>query len=209
MANKKKCLVPNRKRNSQQKLAQRDICSEAQHSDVFNLRCLKHPLFENLDMATEEEAPFAPVFAPTAEEFKEFGKYIEKIQPLCTGGICKIIPPPEWTKNLSELLNYEELDLTIPHPIQQLVEGNKGIYQLLLLEKPKLTLSQFKKLAEKEVPPKSNKYGHEHDSVEQIFWKNVRFSPPMYGADMLGSLFNDKIEDWNLNHLKGSSAFRR
>lgn len=38
--------------------------------------------------------------------------------------------------------------------------------------------------------------------VEYKFWKNIRFSPPLYGADSAGTLFDDKVcTSWNLNHL--------
>ena len=32
------------------------------------------------------------------------------------------------------------------------------------------------------------------------FWKNITFSPPLYSADMVGSLFDENVP-WNLREL--------
>ncbi|SCU85834.1 LANO_0C05622g1_1 [Lachancea nothofagi CBS 11611] len=37
--------------------------------------------------------------------------------------------------------------------------------------------------------------------LESYFWKTLAFTPPMYGADALGSLFQDKIDVWNVSKL--------
>ncbi|SCU90438.1 LADA_0F04082g1_1 [Lachancea dasiensis] len=39
------------------------------------------------------------------------------------------------------------------------------------------------------------------DFLESYFWKTLAFTPPMYGADTLGSLFQDKVEVWNVSKL--------
>ena len=76
--------------------------------------------------------------------------------------------------------------------------GNKGVYQLLLVESNPVTVQQFKDIAEKEKPSKSK---YNQDDAERIFWKNVRFNPPMYGADMNGTLFPKTVESWNPQRL--------
>lgn len=39
-----------------------------------------------------------PVFKPTYDEFKDFERYMEAIQPWgMTSGIVKVIPPKEWS----------------------------------------------------------------------------------------------------------------
>lgn len=137
----------------------------------------------------------APVFTPTMEEFHDFSKYVQSIEPLCKCGIARIIPPKEWNENFT----YDNIDLVIPTPIKQFVSGQKGVYQLLLMEAPQITVTEFEELALKEKIPKSSKY--DYDSVERTFWKNLRFNPPMYGADMSGSFFGEDVKYWNLNHL--------
>jgi len=36
--------------------------------------------------------------------------------------------------------------------------------------------------------------------VEDLFWKNISFSPPLYGADIKGTLMDKGIQ-WNLTEL--------
>lgn len=39
------------------------------------------------------------------------------------------------------------------------------------------------------------------EELERIYWKTLTFAPPLYGADVLGTLFDDNTESWNLNKL--------
>ncbi|KAI1156612.1 hypothetical protein F4825DRAFT_403397 [Nemania diffusa] len=39
------------------------------------------------------------------------------------------------------------------------------------------------------------------EELERIYWKTLTYAPPLYGADVLGTLFNETTEDWNLNKL--------
>ncbi|TGJ87240.1 hypothetical protein E0Z10_g1501 [Xylaria hypoxylon] len=39
------------------------------------------------------------------------------------------------------------------------------------------------------------------EELERIYWKTLTYAPPLYGADVLGTLFNDSTEEWNLNQL--------
>lgn len=39
------------------------------------------------------------------------------------------------------------------------------------------------------------------DFLENIYWKTIAYKEPMYGADMPGSLFDDKTDAWNVAHL--------
>lgn len=39
------------------------------------------------------------------------------------------------------------------------------------------------------------------DFLEKIYWKTIAYKEPMYGADMPGSLFDDKTRSWNVAHL--------
>lgn len=45
-----------------------------------------------------ESPPFAPIFHPNEDEFKDALDYIAKIKPMAeSAGICKIVPPKGWT----------------------------------------------------------------------------------------------------------------
>jgi len=37
--------------------------------------------------------------------------------------------------------------------------------------------------------------------LERIYWKTLTFNNPLYGADMPGSLFDDRTEVWNVAKL--------
>ncbi|KAK9427855.1 JmjC domain, hydroxylase-domain-containing protein [Lipomyces doorenjongii] len=39
------------------------------------------------------------------------------------------------------------------------------------------------------------------EELERIYWKTITYNNPMYGADMLGSLFTDATKEWNVAHL--------
>ncbi|KAI0967961.1 hypothetical protein F4678DRAFT_444109 [Xylaria arbuscula] len=39
------------------------------------------------------------------------------------------------------------------------------------------------------------------EELERIYWKTLTYAPPLYGADVLGTLFDDSTEQWNLNKL--------
>ena len=39
------------------------------------------------------------------------------------------------------------------------------------------------------------------EELERIYWKTLTYAPPLYGADLMGTLFDDSVESWNLNNL--------
>lgn len=39
------------------------------------------------------------------------------------------------------------------------------------------------------------------EELERAYWKTLTYAPPLYGADMLGSLFDDRTKIWNLDKL--------
>ena len=39
------------------------------------------------------------------------------------------------------------------------------------------------------------------EELERAYWKTLTYAPPLYGADMMGTLFDDSTETWSLNKL--------
>lgn len=142
-----------------------------------------------------------PVFHPTLEEFTSgFTQYIERIQGVCMDyGLAKIVPPSEWNPKASNWFGPASNRLVIPAPITQYVNGGKGIFQQTNVVQKPMKVSEFKKLAEKAKEARGNAVSDEE--IERRFWKNIRFEPPMYGADMKGSLFPPSLFHWNVSRL--------
>ncbi|RFU33611.1 hypothetical protein B7463_g2750, partial [Scytalidium lignicola] len=40
------------------------------------------------------------------------------------------------------------------------------------------------------------------EELERVYWKTLTYAPPLYGADMPGSLFDDRTTEWNLGKLE-------
>lgn len=39
------------------------------------------------------------------------------------------------------------------------------------------------------------------EELERAYWRTLTYAPPLYGADMLGSLFDERTTTWNLGNL--------
>uniref|UniRef100_A0A8C7XPS8 [histone H3]-trimethyl-L-lysine(9) demethylase n=1 Tax=Oryzias sinensis TaxID=183150 RepID=A0A8C7XPS8_9TELE len=135
-------------------------------------------------------------FYPTAEEFKNFNRYIAYIESKGAhkAGLAKIVPPKDWRPRKS----YDDIDdLVIPAPIQQVVTGQSGLFTQYNIQKRSMTVREFRKIAnsDKFCSPRYDDF----DELERKYWKNVTFNPPIYGADVNGSLY-DPVK-WNICHL--------
>uniref|UniRef100_A0A672YT35 [histone H3]-trimethyl-L-lysine(9) demethylase n=1 Tax=Sphaeramia orbicularis TaxID=375764 RepID=A0A672YT35_9TELE len=137
-------------------------------------------------------------FYPTAEEFKNFTRYVAYIesQGAHKAGLAKIVPPKEWKPRSS----YDNIDdLVIPAPIQQVVTGQSGLFTQYNIQKKSMTVRDFRKIAN------SDKFCSPHyddfEELERKYWKNVTFNPPIYGADVNGTLYDPGVKEWNICHL--------
>lgn len=142
--------------------------------------------------------PKIMVFRPTMEEFKDFNKYIDYIesQGAHKAGLAKVIPPPEWTPRR---VGYENVDLTVPAPITQVVSGCQGLYTQYNIQRKGIHVKDFEKLAnsDRHHTPRHADY----EELERKYWKNITFVSPVYGADISGSLYDDDQDYWNINRL--------
>ncbi|KAM6230063.1 lysine-specific demethylase 4C-like [Porphyrio hochstetteri] len=137
-------------------------------------------------------------FRPSMEEFRDFDKYVEYMESKGAhrAGVAKVIPPKEWKPRK----NYDDIeDLVIPAPIQQRVSGQSGLFTQRSIQKKPMTVKEFKELANsaKYRTPKHKDYG----DLERKYWRNLTFVPPIYGADVSGSIYDEGIEEWNMSHL--------
>jgi hypothetical protein len=53
-----------------------------------------------------------------------------------------VIPPKGWKARKD---NYKNLEFVIPHPIEQIVSGKEGYYELFLMTRESRTLSKYEK----------------------------------------------------------------
>lgn len=143
--------------------------------------------------------PEIMVFRPTWEEFKDFKTYIAYIESegAHKAGIAKIIPPPEWVP-CKDGYDIKLMNINIPSPISQVVTGKQGLYQQLNVQRPAISVQDFRELAESKEyrAPKGD-----YNELERSYWKNITFVPPIYGADVPGSLMDKTVKVWNINKL--------
>uniref|UniRef100_A0A2A4K8D7 [histone H3]-trimethyl-L-lysine(9) demethylase n=1 Tax=Heliothis virescens TaxID=7102 RepID=A0A2A4K8D7_HELVI len=140
------------------------------------------------------------VFRPTWEEFKDFNKYIQYMESKGAhkAGLAKVIPPPEWVPRKSGY-DLEQLNVTIPSPICQVVTGKQGLFQQINIQKKAMTVKQFAVMANsaKYCTPRHTSY----EDLERKYWKNVTYVAPIYGADVNGSITDPDVKEWNINSL--------
>ncbi|XP_038858772.1 lysine-specific demethylase 4A-like isoform X1 [Salvelinus namaycush] len=154
-------------------------------------------------MATDMESQQTPdsrimTFHPTKEEFKDFSRYIAYMesQGAHRAGMAKVIPPKDWKPRRT----YDDIDdLVIPAPIQQVVTGQSGLFTQYNIQKKPMTVREFRKTANTD--KFCNPRYVDFEELERKFWKNLTFNPPLYGADINGTLYDPDVTEWNIGHL--------
>ncbi|KAI8426809.1 hypothetical protein MSG28_014492 [Choristoneura fumiferana] len=152
------------------------------------------------DVFSAGGVPVIQTFRPTWEEFKDFNKYIQHMESKGAhrAGLAKVIPPPEWVPRKSGY-DLNDLNITIPSPICQVVTGKQGLFQQINIQKKAMTVKQFSILANsaKYCTPRHSSF----EDLERKYWKNVTYVAPIYGADVNGSITDPDVKEWNINHL--------
>uniref|UniRef100_A0A4W5QH71 [histone H3]-trimethyl-L-lysine(9) demethylase n=1 Tax=Hucho hucho TaxID=62062 RepID=A0A4W5QH71_9TELE len=154
-------------------------------------------------MATDTASQQTPgsrimTFHPTKEEFKDFSCYIAYMesQGAHRAGMAKVIPPKDWKPRRT----YDDIDdLVIPAPIQQVVTGQSGLFTQYNIQKKPMTVREFRKTANTD--KFCNPRYVDFEELERKFWKNLTFNPPLYGADINGTLYDPDVTEWNIGHL--------
>ena len=144
--------------------------------------------------------PWCPVVTPTQKEFKNFYQYVEQLDRLYKKdyGMVKVIPPPGWKAREAGYGSCID-NMLIPGPIEQNTYGKGGIYECLHIQKKSLTYKEYRK---KILSFDKISEGKSAEEVEDLFWKNIAFSPPLYGADIQMSLMGSSAGSWNLSNLE-------
>ncbi|KAL4483909.1 hypothetical protein ABPG72_013915 [Tetrahymena utriculariae] len=143
--------------------------------------------------------PFCPIVHPTLKEFNDLNTYLEKLEKEYSQnyGMVKVIPPKSWKARQAD---YEQTldDKMIIGPIEQNPYGKGGIYECIHIMKKSIPFREYKKKARDFDKVTDNKT---IEKVEDLFWKNISFSPPLYGSDMQMSLFDDGVK-WNMKEMR-------
>ncbi|XP_029341376.1 probable lysine-specific demethylase 4B [Acyrthosiphon pisum] len=141
------------------------------------------------------------VFRPTWTEFQNFSNYVEVMEKKGAhrAGLAKVIPPPEWIARKKGYDADDVMNLKIPAPISQVALGKQGLFQLLHKEKKPMTVSDYKIIAESDEFKTPDHLDYDH--LERKFWQNIVYNPPLYGADVSGSITDKDVDVWNINKL--------
>ncbi|GAB4816897.1 hypothetical protein N2152v2_003943 [Parachlorella kessleri] len=124
-------------------------------------------------------------------------KELQRLQPsLCGQGA--VVNEP--ALDLEQQVSPASHDSCLLRPIRQHATGKQGLYRTLMLEQKGLTLKEFKARAND--PLNAPPAGADLETLERKYWKNVVLNPPLYGADVPGSLFDEECKAWNLGHLE-------
>lgn len=152
-------------------------------------------------MPSSDDTPKIPVFKPTLEEMKDFSAYISKMesQGAHKAGLAKIIPPKEWKPRRAGYSTPDVMNLEITDPIEQTFEGSSGVYSWINVISKKRTVKQFKALCDSAKHRTPDHF--DYDDLERIYWKNITYGKPIYGADVQGSLYDEDCDEFNITRL--------
>ncbi|KAI1769107.1 hypothetical protein GGR53DRAFT_474427 [Hypoxylon sp. FL1150] len=107
---------------------------------------------EEEDIGEVEPAEWSgtvPVFRPDMHQFKDFKKFMTKVDRYgMKSGIIKIIPPKEWTDNRSPLDDMVK-QIKVREPIKQDIMGSNGTYrQVNILHQRSYNIPQWRQLCD-------------------------------------------------------------
>ncbi|XP_039512442.1 lysine-specific demethylase 4A isoform X1 [Pimephales promelas] len=153
---------------------------------------------DSVSQSSQSPAIRIMTFHPTKEEFKDFNRYIAYMesQGAHRAGMAKVVPPKDWKPRRT----YDDIDdLVIPAPIQQVVTGQSGLFTQYNIQKKPMTVREFRKTANTD--KFCNPIYADFDELERKYWKNLTFNPPLYGADVSGTLYDPDVTEWNIGRL--------
>lgn len=136
------------------------------------------------------------MFYATHKDFEDFTKFMVKCEKLAgDSAIFKVVPPKGWVPRKD---NYKNIDPVLKYPIEQNVSGNGGFYELVYFVRESRLLSKYRNNVETYDKILENKTKEE---IEKLFWRTLKMSPPLYGADVPAESLFDPGVPFNLNEL--------
>ncbi|KAJ3599607.1 hypothetical protein NHX12_033563 [Muraenolepis orangiensis] len=150
------------------------------------------------DNSAQTEGGGVMTFKPSKEDFGDFRRYVAYMesQGAHKAGMARVIPPKDWKARRS----YDDIDdLVIPAPIQQVVTGRSGLFTQYNIQKKPMTVREFRKTSN--LDKFCNPRYVDFEELERKFWKNLTFNPPLYGADVPGTLYDLDVAEWNIGRL--------
>lgn len=123
----------------------------------------------NIEPAYYYEGGKIPVFEPTMNQFKDFKKFIAKIDKYgMKSGIVKVVPPKEWKESLPGLDNQIKT-IRVKNPITQEFHGAHGTYTQANMEKQRsYNLPQWRALCEESNHQPPAKRGERRRNQEKV-----------------------------------------
>ncbi|CAD5211224.1 unnamed protein product [Bursaphelenchus okinawaensis] len=147
------------------------------------------------------------VFYPTLQEMADFSAYVSSCEAKgahLKSGICKIVPPKEWSPRPKKGLKYEEVgDYIIKAPVKESISNASygGLYvKQNKIYRKELSVRQFEELALSQhyLNPRQDL---ELKDIERQFWRTLCVGEPIYGADTPGSLYDPRVKEFNIAKL--------
>ena len=136
-----------------------------------------------------------PVLYPTMDDMmRPVELFIERHEKkIGKIGLAKIVPPAGWSPRPKGSRQYEQdPDFTIERCIKQVATGSRGLYRFLLVEQKPMSL---KETFQPHAMSEDNQPGTSDPAeVERKYWRTVGIRPPLYGADIHFSLFDEKCK---------------
>uniref|UniRef100_A0A673H7M9 [histone H3]-trimethyl-L-lysine(9) demethylase n=1 Tax=Sinocyclocheilus rhinocerous TaxID=307959 RepID=A0A673H7M9_9TELE len=144
---------------------------------------------DSVSQSSQSPATRIMTFHPTREEFKDFNRYIVYMesQGAHRAGMAKV-----------SVQDFHSMSVE-PSPIQQVVTGQSGLFTQYNIQKKPMTVREFRKTANTD--KFCNPRYADFDELERKYWKNLTFNPPLYGADVSGTLYEPDVTEWNIGRL--------
>ncbi len=145
--------------------------------------------------------PEAQTFRPTLEEFEDFPAFVRKMEAAGAHhtGIAKVVCPDGWVPR-EVGYDVDSFDFRLERPVETKmvpVGQERGVYQAKgsIFRAEGMSVREYRDMA------KSAKYAAprhaDYDDLERKYWKNIRFVPPVYGADVTQTITDSGAKGFN------------